>query len=129
MSDKREPTEAEILQGFARLEIKLENGQPSLLEVRVLSIRKIQEFFAAQAKGDQARSAEILTGKPEGWADSIPVGEVFRILEVGERLNMVPFGQFVRFGHVQAGIMRQILTEAERLASSASSPTSASPPA
>lgn len=129
MSEKREPTEQEILNGFSRVEINLTNGQKELLEVRVLSLRKIQEFMACQQKGDQARCVEILTDKPVGWADSIPVGEAFRILEVGERLNLRPFAQFIRFGNTQTEILKQVLTEAELLASRASSPPSASPPA
>ncbi|MBN8248338.1 MAG: hypothetical protein J0L84_12965 [Verrucomicrobia bacterium] len=128
MSEKRGPTEDEVLRGSCRLEIILENGQKELLEIRVLSIRRIQDYMAAKAKLDLARCSEILTDKPVGWADSVPVGEVFRIIEVGERLNLRPFAQYVRFGQGQEGLATAILTEAKLLASSDSSPTSVSPP-
>lgn len=129
MSEKRGPTEAEVLQGFCRLEIKLPDGKPELLEIRMLSIRKIQDYMAAKQKADFARCAEILTDKAAGWADSVPVDEVFRIIEVGERLNLRPFAQYVRFGEGLLAITQEILTEAKLLASGGSSPTAALPPA
>jgi hypothetical protein len=85
-----EPNPSQVIDGGDTITVARTDGTKGAVQVKLLSIRELQSYVALAAAGELAASAELLAGKPKGWADLVDVADVIRIVESGEALNSRP---------------------------------------
>lgn len=90
------PTPNDILQGFCWVAAVHKSGTVERVKVRLLNVREVVEYFERRS-GNPALCAEFFAGKKEGWADSLQSQSVYEIAAIGERLNLDPFEEYLRF--------------------------------
>ncbi len=95
------PTETETLERGTRFEVLQTNGKRDVVTIRQLTLRQIREYIEAERAEDVARCAELLAGKPTGWADGITVESATDLILEGLRVNASPFSKFVAFRKAQ----------------------------
>lgn len=83
----------ETLAGGRSVTVKLLSGEQEPVFVKLLTIREMQQYIANA--DDQAALAELFTGKPKGWSDTIEVESVLEVVRVGEEVNERPFVNYV----------------------------------
>lgn len=97
------PTPNDILQGFCWCAATHKSGTEERVKVRLLNVREVVQYFR-NLEGDPSACAELFAGKKAGWADNLTNTSVYEIVDLGERLNSGPFGEYLRF--VQARAVR-----------------------
>jgi hypothetical protein len=61
------------------------DGRTALAEVRILKLVAMPVFF--RVLSDEARLAELVCDKPEGWADTLTPGSLMTVIKKGTQLN------------------------------------------
>lgn len=80
------PTPGEVLQGSIRgFDVTLWDGAVEKVDIRVLPVGEYETY--ARVMEQEARAAELFTGKPEGWGDTLRPDSLGNLIEEGERIN------------------------------------------
>lgn len=112
MPDEKQigPTDAEVLQGFTRVEvIHRKTKRKELVDVEILPISRLQAY--AETQGNPAKCASLLTGKSDSWPDSLEMPSVFKVVEEGFRVNSTNFFALGSHHKSVLGMLRGTQTE------------------
>ena len=87
-NETQPPTPLATVLGGIHLQARFRDGKTETVLVRELPVRELPSY--ARALDDEAKSVELLLGKPEGWADWLTNESFLEILTKADELN-VPF--------------------------------------
>lgn len=110
-----------IINGGEEIEIALLDGTVETVKVQLLKISQFEEYLRVVDK--EARAAELLCSKPEGWSETLIPDSLLDIVEKGHDIN---FTTVYRWAERRANVNEAILPIAKKgMAMAEALPTSA----
>ena len=98
-----------ILHGGEDLDVMLLTGETETVKVKLLKIAQFETYL--RSVDNEARAAELLCGKEEGWGDTLTPDSLLNIVELGHDIN---FTSVFRWAQRRTNINEIMLPIAER---------------
>lgn len=83
-----------LLRGGKDVSLITADGSAESVFVRELPVRKLSDWLAAQ--DDEAAMVKLVTGRDDGWVDSLDRDSFLAVVDAATELNQAFFGGLVR---------------------------------
>lgn len=115
------PNNQVIINGGEEIDVQFLDGTAGTVKVELLKIAQFEDYLRAVDK--EARTAELLCGKPEGWGDTLTPDSLLDVVEKGHDIN---FTTVYRWAKRRTSVNEAIMPIAQKGAAMAKAlPTSA----
>lgn len=98
-----------VINGGEEIQINLADGTKETVKIRLLKISEFEKYLGVI--DNEAKAAELLCDKPEGWADTLDIGSLLDIVDRGHEIN---FTNVYRWANRRADVNEAMLPLAQK---------------